>query len=152
MGYEHIIVIGSDSPGLAVEHLIHASDALQRQHFVLGPSHDGGAFLIAMEKTAFHPAIFSRLSWETAHVYDDLRNYAGQLGLLLTELEQLSDIDSHQDLANWLDQAGIQPFALILKSILASDYQISESDERTNLSPVFSYKCLRAPPCIQFKY
>src|SRR5262245_22675256 len=43
-GYEQIVVVGNDTPGLRTGHFVRAFAELERHAVVLGPSEDGGAY------------------------------------------------------------------------------------------------------------
>jgi len=47
-GEERIILVASDSPQLCVSTIIDAFHLLTQHHVVLGPTHDGGYYLIGM--------------------------------------------------------------------------------------------------------
>ncbi len=47
-GAERVVLIGSDSPTLPIEHVRQAFDELRRHEVVMGPSDDGGYYLIGL--------------------------------------------------------------------------------------------------------
>jgi hypothetical protein len=49
-GYEAVICIGNDSPGLRPAHLQEAARQLQAQPLVLGPATDGGVYLLGLRR------------------------------------------------------------------------------------------------------
>ena len=98
MGYAEIIVVGADSPGLGERHLAAAFDSLARHDVVLGPSADGGAYLIGVR--ARFETLLLGVPWKTPAVCGRLLRNADD-AVLLTE--QLRDIDCAADL--------LEPFA-----------------------------------------
>ncbi len=66
-GYHKVVLVGSDSPDLPLSYLQLAFDALDRVPVVLGPSDDGGYYLVgAASKT---PPIFHEVPWSTSAVW-----------------------------------------------------------------------------------
>jgi uncharacterized protein len=62
-----IVLIGSDSPDLPLEYLAEAFDKLRDFPVVLGPTVDGGYYLIGLSQVV--PPIFDNIPWSTAEVW-----------------------------------------------------------------------------------
>ncbi len=92
------LLMGSDIPGVTSEILLHAMEGLAQKDIVLGPSMDGGYYLIGMR--AQHPALFEAKDWGTDHVYDQTRLAISRCGWSLLELPPLEDVDRPSDLAS----------------------------------------------------
>src|SRR5581483_8935762 len=89
------IVIGSDSPSLPREHLELALGALDTQDFVVGPSTDGGYWLIGARAAA--PWLFEGIAWGGDKVFfDTLARLRGRRHVLLPFH---FDVDEAGDLA-----------------------------------------------------
>lgn len=97
-GYEKAVIIGSDCAELTQEIIENAFRALDDHQVVIGPSRDGGYYLLGM--TAFWPDLFSGITWSTPTVYQQTRARIENLGLSLQLLPTLNDIDTEQDLVN----------------------------------------------------
>ena len=95
-GYSRICIIGTDCFDLRTEHLEQAFDALQKHNVVLGPSQDGGYYLLGMNQ--LYSSLFSNKVWSTESVADDTRRDIKQQQLSLRELPTLNDIDNINDL------------------------------------------------------
>jgi glycosyltransferase A (GT-A) superfamily protein (DUF2064 family) len=66
-GYRSVVAIGADRPTLPVARLVAAFEALAvGERVVLGPSADGGYYLIGMRRVS--DALFERISWSTGSV------------------------------------------------------------------------------------
>lgn len=76
LGYERVIAIGNDCPELNTGLLLQAAGALEQHGLVLGPTQDGGAYLIGLQRTAFDRAAFANLPWQTDTVYEALEALA----------------------------------------------------------------------------
>lgn len=96
---EKAILIGSDCPAITPKILEEAIDALDEKDIVIGPSHDGGYYLIGMKKAIW--GLFEDISWSTATVLDDTIKRAKEHHDSLQLLEKLSDIDTEKDWNNY---------------------------------------------------
>lgn len=91
------LVIGTDCPALAPQHLRAAADALRQTDVVLIPAADGGYVLIGAREG--HPELFSGIAWGTDTVLTEARKRVAALGLKSSELAPLWDVDTEADLA-----------------------------------------------------
>lgn len=96
-GYENVLVIGNDSPGLSAGLLQKANQALLAGQLVLGPSLDGGVYLIGINRAAYDRHQFLDLPWETAALQTSWGKYASDKDLTVTRLHGLTDIDTVAD-------------------------------------------------------
>lgn len=93
--YEKTIIIGSDCPQITEEHISKAFDELDKQDVVLGPTYDGGYYLLGMKK--HHAFLFEDIPWSSPTVYRDTVEKIDKYGLSYSSLEKLSDIDYIED-------------------------------------------------------
>lgn len=93
---EKTIIIGTDCPDLNSAVLNTASLALDEADLVLGPTFDGGYYLVAARKP--YPALFDRMPWSTDQVLDETLFRAQELGLRTRLLKKLLDVDTTEDL------------------------------------------------------
>ncbi len=94
-GFAYTILIGSDSPQISREHIAAARKALDEVDVVLGPSDDGGYYLLGMR--AAHD-VFSGIPMSTDVVTQRTIEAAQHQGLTVRLIEQLFDIDELPDL------------------------------------------------------
>ncbi len=101
-GYKKIILIGSDLPALPLDFLENAFDMLQGpgKRVVLGPSRDGGYYLVGMNRPL--PQIFQRMSWSHSNVLDETVKKLASLGIRPKILSTWFDIDALDDLRHLL--------------------------------------------------
>ena len=97
-GYKRIIGIGSDLPDIKAELLDLAIKKLDTSDTVLGPSHDGGYYLIGMNK--FMPFIFENKPWSRNNLFKKTTQEILEKGYSLDKLTLLNDIDNIDDLKN----------------------------------------------------
>ena len=99
-GATRVVLIGTDVPRLAREHVRQALAALESSPLVLGPATDGGYYLIALR--ARQPELFQGIAWSTDTVRAATLERAAALGLNVHLLEPLRDVDTAADLdAEW---------------------------------------------------
>ena len=94
MGHDGVIATDSDSPTLPTEYLQRALDSLAAHgaDVVLGPSDDGGYYLIGLRR--LHPELFDAMPWSTPQVYDETLRRAATLGLRVMSLAPWYDVDT----------------------------------------------------------
>ncbi len=94
--HQSVVLIGCDLPDLTTVLISRAFDALQNNDLVIGPSCDGGYYLIGLKKET--PGLFKEISWSTEKVLKQTLERAQQLSLNVQLLDQLRDIDTLDDL------------------------------------------------------
>ena len=97
-GARQAMILGSDSPGLPLNYLLKAFDYLKCHDLVLGPSYDGGYYLIGL-RGSLRPELFQNISWSSSQVLSQTLNAVNQIGLSHALLPKYFDIDTFQDLA-----------------------------------------------------
>ena len=96
-GRRRVIAFNSDSPHLPPSVLTRAFDSLATCDLVIGPSHDGGYYLVGA--TAFHPTLFMTDSLGTADALGALLAQSRSLGLSFHLTDTFYDIDVPEDLS-----------------------------------------------------
>ncbi|MFN5170467.1 MAG: TIGR04282 family arsenosugar biosynthesis glycosyltransferase [Cyclobacteriaceae bacterium] len=99
-GYRHVVIIGTDCPGLTMHIVQTAFDRLAGCDLVVGPAADGGYYLLGM--TQEYPQLFQGKTWGTSSVLRETLEQAAQLRLRVSQLAELNDVDVADDLpAHW---------------------------------------------------
>ncbi len=87
--YTKFLFVGSDSPTLPTQYVERALDLLESRDIVIGPSVDGGYYLIGFSKHGASlsvPTIFEGIVWSTEVVFrqtlEKIQEINAQLGLL----------------------------------------------------------------------
>jgi uncharacterized protein len=106
-GGRRIIAFNSDSPHLPASALRRAFDALRSCDLVVGPTHDGGYYLVG--GTASHPALFAGSAMGTTTALQALLERAAVLGLSVRSLDPFYDIDVPADLSRLADELRLAP-------------------------------------------
>jgi hypothetical protein len=91
-GYDKVLLIGSDCPEVGKSDLEMAFNKLEESDLVLGPSRDGGYWLIGMN--ALHQTVFKGISWSTEIVLQQTLKQAEKERLSCSLLRTLTDIDT----------------------------------------------------------
>lgn len=108
LGFDHVVSVGIDSPGIRAGHLQDAFDALDRVPMVLGPAADGGAYLIGC--SAATERHLGSVRWLGPHVLADLLSACPEAVLLP---DVLTDLDRSRD-------------AFLLASAAADDPELAQ--------------------------
>lgn len=103
-GFKEVVVIGSDIPDLPAEYLYQAFTALGDSDVVLGPSSDGGYYLIGFSRDSFIPEAFDNIPWSTADVLGQTTKILKRRGRRMHLLPQWHDIDTVGDLRLLIDR------------------------------------------------
>jgi uncharacterized protein len=92
-GFGAVCLIDSDSPTVPATAFAQAVEALSRpgDRIVLGPSNDGGYYLIGLKRA--HPQPFANISWSTSLVYEETVAAIRDAGIELLELPMWYDVD-----------------------------------------------------------
>ncbi len=98
-GYRRAVIIGSDIPSVRAENISRAFDSLNESDIVIGPSSDGGYWLIGMRK--YIPESFGISSWGNSSVLDETVRTLHGLGISFGMIETLDDIDTPEDVIRY---------------------------------------------------
>jgi rSAM/selenodomain-associated transferase 1 len=98
---KQVIVIGSDSPNLPVEFVNQALQSLEDVDVVLGPSLDGGYYLIGLSRNL--STLFDRVSWSTRHVWQQTVDRLTKQQVPFVQLPPWYDVDDLEGLERLLN-------------------------------------------------
>jgi rSAM/selenodomain-associated transferase 1 len=103
-GYDEVLVIGSDSPDLSVSILQASFMELGEHDMVIGPTFDGGYYLLGFKQPAFIQDVFRGISWSTEEVYKQTVAVARRHMLHYCEMPRWRDIDTVDDLREFYQE------------------------------------------------
>ncbi len=106
-GHRQAIAINSDGPTLPPAYLRQAVSRLAGADLVLGPSEDGGYYLIGLTRP--RPELFEDIAWSTARVTGQTLVRAEALGLDVCLLPPWYDVDTSADLDRLRDELATLP-------------------------------------------
>jgi rSAM/selenodomain-associated transferase 1 len=93
-----VLVIGSDLPALTPAILRQALKSLEKNKVVLGPSADGGYYLMGVTRPM--PTLFKGIRWSSPQVLDQTRKILTRKQIPWATLSEERDIDTPEDLAH----------------------------------------------------
>jgi len=123
-GFNTVIAIGNDTPHLTSKHLLKTAEKLKTHPVVLGPSKDGGFYLIGLKKALFNPVFFLKLPWQTPTLKRSISKLLATNNTKIYYLEQLVDLDNISDIKYILNS--FKSISAIIKSILLLPILISK--------------------------
>jgi uncharacterized protein len=105
--HHSVVAFNSDSPHLPASILVSAFEALKKQSVVVGPTHDGGYYLVGAK--AVHPTLFDGDGMGTNSALDVLLASAHGLQLSIGFTEPFYDIDLEDDLTRLAAELRLAP-------------------------------------------
>jgi hypothetical protein len=123
-GFEKVILIGSDSPDLPIDYIKQAFTLLQTKDVVLGPTIDGGYYLIGFRTTTFTPNVFEEIHWSSRLVFQETSMKIQQAHRSVGLLPVWSDVDTFADLKNLVSRTENTSFKSSNTMTYISQYQI----------------------------
>jgi len=100
---ENIIFIGTDLPDLCHQDLLNTLNELQQYDLILGPSNDGGYWLIGLSEKIISTHLylpFINIKWGTENVLKNTIDNFASIKLKYKFLEKKIDIDTIFDIEN----------------------------------------------------
>src|SRR6266404_5626859 len=103
-GFGSVCLIDSDSPTVSADVYADAVEILSKagDRVVLGPSDDGGYYLIGLKQT--RRELFERIDWSTERVLDQTKTRARELNLDVSLLRTGYDVDDAATLRRLCDE------------------------------------------------
>lgn len=117
--YQSAVIIGTDIPGITAQLISSAMKSLQDHDVILGPTEDGGYYLIGLRSPT--PHLFENIPWSTDAVFSLTREKAKSLNLSLRVLPMLRDLDTIDDLQAFIQESkdkNNQTFSSRTKNVL----------------------------------
>lgn len=93
----YAVALGSDAPGMPTSRLLSARAALRDADAVLGPSDDGGFYLLAL--TSCPKGLLADLPWSSEHTFARTLARLRERGLRTKVIEPWYDVDRPDDLS-----------------------------------------------------
>lgn len=128
VGFESVCLINSDSPTVPASAFAEAVNELGRagDRVVLGPSDDGGYYLIGLKK--LHKRLFQKIDWSTERASAQTMKRASEIGVNVYQLRRGFDVDDRTTLHKLCDEllgsetSGVAPAtSKFLRSIVGQE-------------------------------
>ena len=99
LGFDSLCLIDSDSPTVPETAFAEAVEFLARDEdsVVIGPSDDGGYYLIGLKK--LHKRLFDTIDWSTERVLEQTIEAAREIDVMVHLLPTWYDVDDHKTLS-----------------------------------------------------
>ncbi len=102
--YNKVIIIGSDMPNISNKIFINSFNNLDSNDAVIGPSFDGGYYLLGFNKETFLYKIFYNIKWSSSLVFNSTIDIFKKNNYKVSILNLMNDIDTISDLKKFIDQ------------------------------------------------
>ena len=96
LGYGSVVLTGADLPGMGAAHLESGFSALENSDIAIGPTPDGGYYLIGMKQV--HKAVFHVEGYGGSSVFENTVAAAEAAGLTVSKAPPCDDVDTPEDL------------------------------------------------------
>jgi uncharacterized protein len=123
------IAFNSDSPHLPCSVLEDAFEMLAARDIVVGPTHDGGYYLVGAK--AFHPALFARDGMGTNSALETLLSRARELALSVGFADPFYDVDVADDLTRLAAELRLAPARAPRTALWLKEWELAAAQLRT---------------------
>ena len=117
-GFDRVITVGNDTPQLRPADILKADRELGRNNCILGPSKDGGFYLMGLHKSHFNADQFLALPWQTSRLLRNISALFQGLNIRVVKQRVLLDLDDLMDLNSIM--AGFTIWSYKLRKLLLS--------------------------------
>lgn len=108
LGYEAVVLTGADLPLLEPRHLLGGFSALENADLAMGPTSDGGYYLIGMKQP--RREVFAISGYGGSSVYERTVAAAKNAGLIVAAAPVCDDVDTPEDLRRLAAQCAPDSF------------------------------------------
>ncbi len=128
-GFDNVITIGNDTPNLKTKQILKAAKTLEKNEIVLGPSRDGGYYLLGINKSQFNAELFLKLPWQTTKLTKSISQLLTKNKTEVVLLKRLKDIDTITDAKSLFDgfHKISEAILKVLRAIFSSEILILET-------------------------
>lgn len=124
-GCHRVVLHGTDIPGLTTQHLQESFEALKEKDLVLGPSTDGGYWLIGLKRPV---SLFQGMEWGVSTVFQRTAAAAENQKLSLHVLRPLTDMDTSEAVKEWMPEwAEPRPYVSVIIPTLNEAHFIEDT-------------------------
>lgn len=101
--YKSVLLMGTDLPTVSLVSLTNALQQLSKDDVVLGPTQDGGYYVVGLKTLS--PELFFDIPWSSDQVLRRTQDKADALHLKVSLANVERDLDTIQDLRYFIDEA-----------------------------------------------
>jgi hypothetical protein len=125
----HTIAFNSDSPHLPPSALEDAFQVLTVHDLVVGPTEDGGYYLVGAK--ASHPTLFARDGMGTSSALETLLSHAQSLNVSVGFAESFYDVDVAEDLTRLAEELRLNPRRAPRTALWLKQWELDAGQLRT---------------------
>jgi len=129
-GFESIITVGNDTPELTTRTILTSYEQVRDGKTVIGPSMDGGVYLLGFHQNRFDEGVFLELPWQTQQLFRKIK-FALLQDERLYQLPRLTDIDAVSDIGYIINHSSALSSVLV---VLLLDVLIQEKTNQDHYS------------------
>ncbi len=130
-GYKRAVIIGSDVPSVKVENLAAAFDSLNDSEAAIGPSKDGGYWLIGMRK--YIPEVFRISSWGGMSVLDETICVLKKHSITYKTADILQDLDTPEDVYDFMSCKNLDENVKVKSALYLMEHGFNDRLNNQNL-------------------
>lgn len=146
-GFQRVISVGNDCLSLKSGHLLEVSQKLEATPLVLGPTYDGGAYVIGIDLSVFRQEAFRDLPWQCSELLPALIAYGQQLGSDPVLISPEWDADDAISFAKaFAALRGNHPLSILLRPLLLPARRPAWLDSSPITQVLLDNPLLRGPP------
>lgn len=147
-GFDNVIAVGNDCPLLNAKDILDTCQLLEEGSNVIGPSKDGGIYLLGIRKTEYEKKTFQNLRWQLSSLFSDIQQYFENKQGKVNRLSSKQDIDTESDLLSLFRSHGQSEFVSALKRIFYQTISFSKIEliEGHSNNIFFQTLGMRGPP------
>lgn len=124
LGFDKVITVGNDTPHLQTQHIKTAAESLIEGNTVVGPSQDGGFYLMGIQKAHFNKDRFAILPWQKSHLLKSLLENFQENRCTVIQLPVFRDIDDLTDVVSLINH--IKTISILLRKLLACYLEVKQ--------------------------
>jgi uncharacterized protein len=106
-GFQHAVLVGSDAPDLPQTLIDQSFDRLRENQAIIGPSGDGGYYLIGFSTQHIPTEVFTLPAWGTDSVFSVTASVLSKSNCTFEVLPKWADVDELPDLRRFLSGEGV---------------------------------------------
>ena len=147
LGYQKVIAVGNDCPFIDSTTLEQSVRQLNSNQIVLGPTFDGGVYLLGMSHANYCRDSFIKLAWRSQELQGSLEGYSTNTTAKIYWLEQYSDIDNEIEFKLSIKRLARKSEIMMNLAVILSFHKLDFLYVQSNLySQSVSFNSKRGPP------
>ena len=136
LGFERCVLIGSDTPDLPGKIIEEAFDALETNGAVIGPTFDGGYYLIGFSRSIFSGQVFENMPWSTDRVFPETMQRFRDNVISVHVLPRFRDMDEMDDVLTLTKEYNEADFGQSETIKFLKEHGFEKAKKRLSILPI----------------